>query len=135
MPDHVRRVSDRFDRHHRRASPLNGFVSEWLVYQGFFSREPGAQSALRLALLGAPALALVGGLALACFAKAAGVVFFGHPRSDRPLAAREVKSRLRGSQLVLGLRVLALACCLRSSCRIPSRLRRQLPINHWVKWG
>src|SRR5207247_1637460 len=40
--------------------PLNGFVSEWLVYQGMFR---GADAgSLRLALLGIPALALVGAL-------------------------------------------------------------------------
>ena len=62
--------------------PLNGFVSEWLVFQGLF----GAGSdggALRPALLGIPALALVGALALACFAKVAGVVFLGSPREAR----------------------------------------------------
>jgi hydrogenase-4 component B len=39
--------------------PLNGFVSEWLVYQGIF-RAGQTSDALRLASLGAPALALVG---------------------------------------------------------------------------
>ena len=69
--------------------PFNGFVSEWLVYQGLF-RAGQAGGGMRLAMLGAPALALVGGLALACFAKVAGVVFLGQPRTPRPLHAREV---------------------------------------------
>jgi formate hydrogenlyase subunit 3/multisubunit Na+/H+ antiporter MnhD subunit len=67
--------------------PLNGFVSEWLVFQGLF-RAGQATQGLRLALLGAPVLALVGGLALTCFTKATGVIFLGTPRSERP--AREV---------------------------------------------
>jgi len=80
--------------------PLNGFVSEWLVFQGLF-RAGYSSSALRIALLGAPILALVGGLALACFAKAAGVVFLGRPRSARPLAAREVGPAFLFPQLAL----------------------------------
>jgi formate hydrogenlyase subunit 3/multisubunit Na+/H+ antiporter MnhD subunit len=84
--------------------PLNGFVSEWLVYLGLF-RAGEAAGGLRLALLGAPALALVGGLALACFAKVAGVVFLGRPRGARPLEAREP-----GAGVLLPPLVLAGAC-------------------------
>lgn len=84
--------------------PLNGFVSEWLVYQGLF-RAAHETDGVRLALFAAPALALVGGLALACFAKAAGVMFLGRARSDRPLAAREV-----GPGYLLPMLALALAC-------------------------
>lgn len=62
--------------------PFNGFVSEWLVYQGLFLTSQSGDL-LRLALLGIPALALTGALALACFAKVAGVVFLGTPRTPR----------------------------------------------------
>jgi formate hydrogenlyase subunit 3/multisubunit Na+/H+ antiporter MnhD subunit len=74
--------------------PLNGFVSEWLVFQGLFRAGHEAQ-ALRLAVFAAPALALVGGLALACFAKIAGIVFLGVPRSDAARTASEVERGLR----------------------------------------
>ena len=69
--------------------PFNGFVSEWLIYQGLFA---GGQShtALRLAVLGIPALALIGALALACFAKVAGIVFLGTPRSAHGATATDV---------------------------------------------
>jgi hydrogenase-4 component B len=69
--------------------PLNGFVSEWLIFQGLlgagFSGTPAA-----LGVLGAAALALVGGLALACFAKVGGVVFLGRGRSGATTQAREL---------------------------------------------
>jgi formate hydrogenlyase subunit 3/multisubunit Na+/H+ antiporter MnhD subunit len=65
--------------------PFNGFISEWLVYQGLFLTGQSGER-LRLALLGIPALALIGALALACFAKVAGVVFLGQPRT---VAARD----------------------------------------------
>ncbi len=62
--------------------PLNGFVSEWLVFLAAFQAvlAPGAGVG-PLAGLAAPALALVGGLAAACFAKVYGTAFLGHARS------------------------------------------------------
>ena len=84
--------------------PLNGFVSEWLVLLGLLHAGQAVQ-ALRLAVFAVPALALVGGLALACFAKVAGVVFLGNPRSEPAHAAREVGPLL----FVPGL-LLAAAC-------------------------
>ena len=61
--------------------PLNGFVSELLIYSGLLRVvASGAGEVWLLAALSAPALALVGGLALACFAKVVGSVFLGAPR-------------------------------------------------------
>lgn len=68
--------------------PFNGFVSEWLVYQGMFVSADTVPS-LRLALFGIPALALIGALALACFAKVSGVVFLGSPRTAHAAEATE----------------------------------------------
>ncbi|MFA6563814.1 MAG: proton-conducting transporter membrane subunit [Verrucomicrobiia bacterium] len=81
--------------------PLNGFVSEWLVYLGLFDavNQPGA------AVVGAiPAivlLAMTGALALACFVKVCGVVFLGAPRSHEAEHAHECGRWMRGSMLVL----------------------------------
>jgi len=61
--------------------PLNGFVSEFLVYSGLLRVAVAADGGLwLLAGFATPALALVGGLALACFAKVVGSVFLGSPR-------------------------------------------------------
>ena len=64
--------------------PLNGFVSEFLIYVGVLSTIGGIgeKPALVWAAFVAPALALIGGLALACFVKVYGAVFLGSPRSD-----------------------------------------------------
>jgi len=65
--------------------PLNGFVSEFLLYLGMFAgfdTSPG--SAAAFLALAVPALALTGGLALACFVKVYGTVFLGQPRSPLP---------------------------------------------------
>lgn len=60
--------------------PLNGFVSEFLLYLGFF-RQLKADSLVYLVFL-APLLALVGGLAVVAFTKLYGSVFLGTPRSS-----------------------------------------------------
>jgi hydrogenase-4 component B len=60
--------------------PLNGFVSEWVVYQSLLGGVTSG-APIRLTLVAVAGLALVGGLALACFAKVCGIVFLGVPRS------------------------------------------------------
>jgi formate hydrogenlyase subunit 3/multisubunit Na+/H+ antiporter MnhD subunit len=87
--------------------PLNGFVSEWLVYQGLF-RAGQASEALRLASLGVSVLALIGALALACFAKVAGVVFLGAPRTPGAEALPESDRGLRAPMLSLAAACVAL---------------------------
>jgi formate hydrogenlyase subunit 3/multisubunit Na+/H+ antiporter MnhD subunit len=82
--------------------PLNGFVSEWLVFQGLL-RAGQAPGGLRLAVFAIPVLALVGGLALACFAKVAGIVFLGTPRSEAAANAREPGPGLTRPVLALGV--------------------------------
>ena len=81
--------------------PLNGFVSEWLVYLGLFdatlSRGPSAWAAIPAAIL----LGMTGALALACFAKVCGVVFLGAPRSNAAAHAHECGPKMRGAMLVL----------------------------------
>ncbi|MGA7616492.1 MAG: proton-conducting transporter membrane subunit, partial [Thermoanaerobaculia bacterium] len=59
--------------------PLNGFVSEWLLYLSSFTGAIDGRSLLVFAV--APALAITGALAVACFVKAFGVVFLGAPRT------------------------------------------------------
>ncbi len=70
--------------------PLNGFASEWLVGLGALRAlrcPPGDPVAF--AVLVAPALALVGGLAAACFVKVQGAVFLGTPRGEEAVRAKE----------------------------------------------
>lgn len=65
--------------------PLNGFISELLVYLGLFRQVIGGSgSVVALAALSIPALAFVGGLAVACFVKVFGVVFLGVSRQPLP---------------------------------------------------
>jgi hydrogenase-4 component B len=86
--------------------PLNGFVSEWLVYLGLLRALGLAAGGPQLLAVAAVAtLALVGGLAAACFVKAFGVVFLGEPRTPAAAGAREAPRAM-----LAAMAVLALAC-------------------------
>ncbi len=70
--------------------PLNGFVSEWFVALGAVRvLDLPLHDPASFAVLVAPALALVGALAAACFVKVQGTVFLGNPRSAAAAAAHE----------------------------------------------
>jgi hydrogenase-4 component B len=65
--------------------PLNGFISEFLIYAGSFSGIKSTHaSVFGFAVLTMASLALIGGLATACFTKAFGTVFLGEPREALP---------------------------------------------------
>jgi hydrogenase-4 component B len=85
--------------------PLNGFVSEFLIYVGGFKGVTLGRTDFGLSLLAIVSLALIGGLALACFTKVVGVVFQGEPRSP---AAENVNEK--GPMMLVPMLVLAMAC-------------------------
>ncbi|MFI5315168.1 MAG: proton-conducting transporter membrane subunit [Myxococcota bacterium] len=84
--------------------PLNGFTSELLVYSGLLRTVgSGRGEAWLLAALGAPALALTGGLALACFAKVVGSVFLGAPRHRAVSGANDAPAAMLAPMAALAL--------------------------------
>jgi NADH:ubiquinone oxidoreductase subunit 5 (subunit L)/multisubunit Na+/H+ antiporter MnhA subunit len=87
--------------------PLNGFVSEWVVFQALLQSGEAA-TALRVASVAASGLALIGGLALACFAKVGGVVFLGRPRSAAAAQAAEPGLASVGPMLALAAACVAI---------------------------
>jgi hydrogenase-4 component B len=82
--------------------PLNGFVSEWLVFLGLFDAVSAHGAASWAAIPAAVLLGVTGALALACFVKVCGVVFLGLPRSEVASHAHECGWRMRVPMLVLG---------------------------------
>jgi hydrogenase-4 component B len=63
--------------------PLNGFISELLIYVGLFRGiSAGNPYESIFFLAGIIALVLIGGLAIFCFSKAFGMVFLGVPRKE-----------------------------------------------------
>ncbi|MEI6970233.1 MAG: proton-conducting transporter membrane subunit [bacterium] len=86
--------------------PLNGFVSEFIIYAAAFAAVlKGPVGLATPAIVAIGALALVGGLAAACFAKVFGMTFLGSPRSSQAADAHEVGPAMRVPKLILS------ACC------------------------
>jgi hydrogenase-4 component B len=81
--------------------PLNGFVSEWLIFLGLFSAAATGGTTGAGAVVSVGVLALTGALALACFAKVCGVVFLGAPRTPAAATAQEAGWLMRFPMLVL----------------------------------
>ncbi|MCA9802075.1 MAG: hypothetical protein KC777_08820 [Cyanobacteria bacterium HKST-UBA02] len=100
--------------------PLNGFVGKWLLYQGLLqvALGDGGVVAPALALAAIGVLALVGGLALACFSKAFFLVFLGRPRNRAVARARECKTSMIFGQIFLALA--CLVCAVGSSFIVKS---------------
>jgi hydrogenase-4 component B len=95
--------------------PLNGFVSEFLVYLGAFNEEILSGDAGGMAsLLVIGSLALIGGLAVVAFTKAFGVIFLGAPRSE---AARQ--ARAPGLLMQAPMLILAAGCVLVPLAAVP----------------
>jgi len=86
--------------------PLNGFVSEWLVFQSLLGgiNIPVPEVALVMPVA-VGLLALTSGLAAACFVKAFGITFLALPRSSEAAHAQESPISMQ-----FGMAVLALAC-------------------------
>ena len=82
--------------------PLNGFVSEWLIFQALLQNVQMARLELNLTFtFGLAALALTSGLTLACFVKAAGITFLAVPRSDAAARAHEAPVSMRAAMVLL----------------------------------
>ncbi len=69
--------------------PLSGFVSEFLIYYGFFDAVAGDAGGLIASICGIVAVSLIGGVVILAFTKLYGVAFLGSPRSAAARNARE----------------------------------------------
>jgi hydrogenase-4 component B len=89
------------------ALPLgNGFISEWLTFRSFLAGSTMNRMAPALVLpLMAGVLALMGGIAAACFAKLYSAAFLGRPHTPEAEQAHEVPMAMRS-----GMAALAAAC-------------------------
>ncbi len=88
--------------------PLNGFVSEFLIYLGAYDgvRAGGPSTITGVAVIGG--LALIGGLAAACFVKAFGIVFLGEPRTTPAAQAHESSVAMIAPMVILAAGCLAI---------------------------
>jgi formate hydrogenlyase subunit 3/multisubunit Na+/H+ antiporter MnhD subunit len=82
--------------------PLNGFVSEFLIFLGAYGGAAGFAAPIAVpCLIAIAGLALIGGLAVACFTKAFGIVFLGEPRSEHANHAHETGWAMRAPMIIL----------------------------------
>jgi hydrogenase-4 component B len=92
--------------------PLNGFVSEWLIYLGLF-RGALPEAGLPGLLPAVAGLAAIGGLALLCFTKVFGLCFLGgvkpehHQVREAPVAMLAAMAILLAACFSIGLAPLA----------------------------
>jgi len=82
--------------------PLNGFVSEWLIYLGLFDAAAGRGSGAWMLMPAALAMGLCGALALATFVKAGATVFLGSCRTRAAENVHECGRLMRAPMLALG---------------------------------
>lgn len=88
--------------------PLNGFASEWLIFQSLLGGAAIPEAGVAVLMPVAVALlALTSGLAAACFVRAFGITFLAIPRSPAAEAAHEASLSMRVPMLAL-----AAACLL-----------------------
>ncbi|HNX01615.1 MAG TPA: proton-conducting transporter membrane subunit [Candidatus Cloacimonadota bacterium] len=84
--------------------PLNGFVSEFYIYlAGINGIRTGMPGPIILATIVLVGLALIGGLAVACFTKAFGIMFQGEPREVKIENVHESDLLMRIPMLFLAL--------------------------------
>ena len=89
--------------------PSNGFLSEWMIFQSMLASSHIDNMSLKLAIPFAVfALAMTGGLAIACFVKAYGITFLGLHRSTNAKHAHEVNFLMKTGMVLMGFVVVSL---------------------------
>lgn len=82
--------------------PLNGFASEWLVFQSLLAGMSISRPEIAVGFpIAVGMLALTSGLAAAVFVKAFGISFLAMPRSDQAAHAKESHWSMRATMAVL----------------------------------
>jgi hydrogenase-4 component B len=119
--------------------PLNGFVSEWLMFQALllgFGATPGLIRLIHP--LAAALLALTSALAAACFVKVVGICLLALPRSEAAAAAEEAPATMLIPQAMLATFCAALGLLpgtvLRALGNVMASLPGLPPVAP-VRWG
>ncbi len=103
--------------------PLNGFVSEFLVYAAGFAAVMSTGGPVWSGLAVVAGLALIGGLAAACFVKAFGIVFLGTPRGPEAQKAHEAPPAMQAAMVTLAL------LCVAIGLSAPAMIQIILPVT------
>ncbi len=90
--------------------PFNGFISEFLMYEGFLKGlKDSFVSVEVLLLIGMVGLTLTGGLSIYTFTKAFGLSFLGVPRTEKVKEAKEVNFLMLIPQILVTILILSVA--------------------------
>jgi hydrogenase-4 component B len=90
--------------------PFNSFISEILIFlAGLKAATLTEPKALLMATVVLMGLGLIGGLAVACFARLFGLTFLGAQRSNRQLNLKSIKPLVNFALFTLALMILAIA--------------------------
>jgi hydrogenase-4 component B len=109
--------------------PLNGFVSELLIYSGLLSGEAPSASA-NVALVGTAALlAFVGGVSALSMTRAFGIGFLGRPRDASVHHGGEAPTSMLGPMVVHSLGVVAIGVAPRLGIALFAPVLRLFPIG------
>jgi len=120
--------------------PLNGFISEFLLYTGFFKGLGAGNEYLSIVFLVVIlTLTLIGGLAIFSFSRAFGISFLGTPRKVIPIQASAITRDMIFPQLliafmILGIGLMPLAAISPIASLVETRFRLG-PISSGVFYG
>jgi len=81
--------------------PFNGFISEFFIYNGAFHGVRAQDSKFIVITLAILSLAIIGGLAIACFTKVIGIIFLGEPRTEKAAEAQPAGAAIHTSMIIL----------------------------------
>lgn len=87
--------------------PLNGFISEFLIYSGLLSAISHNLTPLTI-ILTVAGLTLTGGLAILCFTKAFGIIFLGTERKNSGIPPREMKKDALFPQYLIAVAMISI---------------------------
>lgn len=91
--------------------PLNGFVSEFLIYSGIFKGLGSVKGTgeMILLILSVAGLVLVGGISILAFTRLFGITFLGNPRTKLSHQPSEVSRLMLVPQILLVIIMLSIA--------------------------
>ncbi|HKK99761.1 MAG TPA: proton-conducting transporter membrane subunit [Desulfotignum sp.] len=81
--------------------PFNGFAGEFFIYMGGFKGISLDKIPFAVSIAAIVSLAVIGGLALACFTRVVGIVFQGEPRTEAARSRTETGPTMLGAMGVL----------------------------------
>ncbi len=88
--------------------PFSGFIGEFLIYYGAFEGLSSQHLPFILVVLAIVSLAVIGGLATACFTKVVGLAFLGEPRTEKAAGSKEAGFTMGFTMVIMAITCLVI---------------------------